>query len=79
MKSSAPAEVSAEFCGIGAPLTAKFVARQRFERRAQRRIADEVVRPGETAAQHQRHAANHFGLSNRAPSSVRTSVAFIAA
>ena len=57
MNKLAPAEVSAEFCGIGAPLTVKFEPGSVRTPR-QRRIADKIVRPGEPGAQDQRHAGD---------------------
>ena len=58
MNNSAPAEVSAEFVRDRRAVNGEACARQCFKRSTQGRIADEVVRPGNAAAQNERHAGD---------------------
>jgi hypothetical protein len=56
--SFAPAVVSAESWGIGAPKNREVCARQRLKARAQRRIVDKVVCQGNAAVENKRLATN---------------------
>ena len=55
---SAPADVSAEIVRDRRAIDREACAGQRLKRRAQRRIADKVVRPGDATAQDERDAAD---------------------
>ena len=65
-------------CGIGAPLTVKLAPGSAWNSRAQRRVADAVVRPGERPRRISGMPATSVGCIEPAPSSVRMSVAFMA-
>jgi hypothetical protein len=77
MASSAPAEVSAELCGIGAPLTVKLVPRS--DSKAALSYGLLAQSWAQLSRAHSSMPPIISGLSKRTPSLLRTSVAFIAA
>jgi hypothetical protein len=79
MKSSAPAEVSAEFCGIGAPLTMKLEPGSDSNTALAEGLLTQSCGQATRARKMSGMPPTSVGLSKRPPSSLRTSVAFIAA